>query len=197
MSNAEEQRIEIQKLLPFWLNGTLSEDEHELVAAALASDTELEKEVEILESIQNVIRSEVIEWSPGEMGLARLRRDIGSNWRGGAASLLARSRYGLLAASAVLALVGGIALFMSQNREPIYLQASGGDPVAALTVEFRAEATVDQISDLLLELDLIIVDGPSALRLFRLGVRNDDELERIAAELRTRVGIIEFIEKAN
>ncbi len=197
MSIAEEQRIEIQKLLPFWLNGTLSEDEYELVAAALASDADLKREVEQLESIRSVIHSEVIERSPGEMGLARLRRDINSYRRGAAAPLPARSRYGVLAASVVLALVGGFALFMSQNREPIYLQASGGDPAAALTVEFRSEATVDQISDLLLEHDLIIVDGPSALRLFRLGVRNEDELERIAADLRARVGIIEFIEEAN
>ncbi len=193
MPSTREKRREIEELLPFWLNGTLSDDERDAVAAAVDSDEELRREVAFLEDIQSAVRSRTIERSPGELGFARLRRAIAATRPAAARPARSRFHYGLLAASAAFAMLGGVALYMSQDPEPVYIQASDGSAGPALTVEFRPDATVAQISRLLLEHDLVILDGPSARQFYRIGAPGENDLQAAAAELRAMEDIVAFV----
>lgn len=197
MSNMGERRSEIEQLLPFWVNGTLSDAERELVEGMLEADKELKNEVEFLEAIRDAIRSQDIERSPGELGFARLRRDIAPNRRRDPAAPQVRFQYAALAASAVLLLVSGIVFYASRDGEPVFIQASGGNADAALTVQFQAEATVEQISQLLLKHGLIIIDGPSALQLYKIHMGDGEDLQAVAAQLREMTNIVSFVEVVN
>lgn len=194
MSDLGERRPEIEKLLPFWVNGTLSDAERDLVESGLEADSDLRKEVEFLKAIRDAVRSQDSERSPGELGLARLRRDIERDRHRDPAPRQSKYQYVVLAASAVLALVSGIAFYLSRYDEPIFIQASGEGPDAVLTVAFQAEATVEQISRILLEHDLIVVDGPSALQLYKIRAGDGEDLQAVAAELRQMTSIVSFVE---
>ncbi|MBF9031153.1 hypothetical protein HKCCE3408_12185 [Rhodobacterales bacterium HKCCE3408] len=69
-------RQDIEALLPFLANGTLEGAEKEEVEAALAEDVQLRTELEALRAIRYQMQAEEMEASPGELGLARLMRDI-------------------------------------------------------------------------------------------------------------------------
>ena len=52
MTGHDENRRRIEELLPFYLNGTLNDDERAEVEAALAEDKTLRWELEFLEGVQ-------------------------------------------------------------------------------------------------------------------------------------------------
>ena len=66
----------IAALLPFWVNGTLTSDEAAAVEAAVAADPALAKEVVFLQAVRSQMQTIQPGYSPGEIGLARLKRAI-------------------------------------------------------------------------------------------------------------------------
>ena len=72
-------RQNILELLPFWVNGTLSPEERDMVEAALEQDPTLRQEAEMLALIRATVKEQPEMQSPGELGLARLRRVIEDN----------------------------------------------------------------------------------------------------------------------
>ena len=71
-----EERRRVAELLPFYVNGTLSADERTEVDALLAEDEALRQEVALLNHIRDAIKADAPDFSPGELGLARLTRAI-------------------------------------------------------------------------------------------------------------------------
>jgi hypothetical protein len=177
MSRAEEE------LLPFLANGTLQGEEKARAEAAVAADPALAAELATLRAIRAAMQEEALPQSPGAFGQARLMREIAREAKA--------SRPGWvwpgLAAAAVLLLAVQTAVIW---RDDGLRLADGGVETAegpVLTVAFAGTATEAEIRALLLELDLTIVAGPSALGLYRLAARDaaarDAAVDRLGASL--------------
>ena len=170
MSIPELPRDEIEALLVFLANGTLEGDERAAVEAAVAADPALQTELAALKAIRAQMQDEAPGASPGEFGLARLMRDVEAEPRQVAAPATP-ARLWRVAAVAAIALLAVQTVFVWTAPDAVYDLAGGGVESAtgpALTVGFAPEATEGEIRALLLELELTIVDGPSALGLYTL-----------------------------
>jgi anti-sigma factor RsiW len=185
------ERDEISALLVFLANGTLEGAEKARVEAALASDPDLQAEFAVLKQIRTQMQSEAVERSPGEFGHARLMRDLAreappvrSNrlWQGLAAAALA-----LLVVQTVFSLNGGSLIRLAGGET----ETTSG-PV--LTVAFAGSATEADIRALLIEADLTIVSGPSALGLYRLAAKDEAARTAALAKLSAAGNIVESAE---
>lgn len=196
MSVAE---ADIRDLLPFWVNGTLTGEDHDRVALALQNSDALRAEVIALAALRNRMQKAPMLASPGALGLARLMREIDAeplrkafSWRGA----------GLIAATAAVVAVFSSALtFATMDRETggddlVYEQASGDDLSATLTVSFRPEASEAAISKLLRKKGLVIIDGPSALGLYRIALPFDTAPAEVARYLEAASEVIATVERA-
>jgi hypothetical protein len=192
---------EMQALLPFWANGTLTGPEREQVEAALSQSADLRAEAQALLDLRDRVKSVPRPEAAGEFGLARLMRSIAEE--NGAPALpptaatpgLSRLRpYLALAATAAFAAVLASALTQSLMKpaDPFYEQASGEDPT--LTVAFQPDTTAAQIAAVLRAGGLAIVDGPSSLGLYRLAVPYDTTLDAAATALLASSDVILSVE---
>ena len=190
---------DIGDLLPFWVNGTLTGEDHDRVALALHDSAALRAEVVALAALRNRMQTAAMPASPGALGLARLMKAIEAE-----PSRKPSRRWGagLIAASAAVAAVFSSALtFAVMDRgtggdDLVYEQASGDDPGAALTVSFRPEASEAAISMLLRKKGLVIIDGPSALGLYRIALPFDASSTEVATYLEAASEVIATVEPA-
>lgn len=197
----EQQELsdhELKKLLPFYVNMTLDQDERASVASYLARSEDERKEVAYLTQLRQSIKDQPQVTSPGELGLKRLQRDIKRNTvpaahisvepatdpavlRGEQASDLAHRAqesghskgvavwWRNLAVAACLALaVLGGLSLSSPYLGNNDMQLSSGGNAAALQVTFKPQATEEAIRTFLLEKGLTIKAGPSALGVYHL-----------------------------
>jgi hypothetical protein len=165
---SDARKTEIEELLPFWINGTLQEPEAAKVAAAVSEDPALQQEAELLRAVRRNFKDiHEAHAGPGEFGLARLNRTLDAEK---AAPMPRKLPVGSMAwgiGSAIAASLATVLVLGTQTvPEPIYEQASG-EP-AAVVVSFSPDASVAEISALVRERGLTIIDGPSAFGLFRM-----------------------------
>lgn len=185
-------RNEISELLPFYLNGTLSVEEKAKVEQALSTEPGLEEELTLLDRIRTSVQEELPGNSPGELGLARLGRDLARSAPAQRPSLAA-----LAAAFALGAILSGlIAVQAMRAPDETYRQAGAAPTDGSLLVAFRADATAGAISDLLVAGNYAIVDGPSALGLFNVAPPEGVDPAAAVAELAAAGTIVESAEIA-
>jgi hypothetical protein len=189
---------DVRELLPFWVNGSLEGAERAEVEKALAGSAGLRAEVAELQALRQNMRADAVSGGPGDLGLARLMRAIDAETAPRAVSG-GRSDMGRLAASvAVAAVMSSLLTYgvmqSGQTDAPVYEQASGEDPGAALIVTFQPESTEAAISALLREKGLVIVDGPSAIGLYRIGLPVDMTGDDAARYLTAATSIIATVE---
>jgi anti-sigma factor RsiW len=191
MTLTEERRRQVELLLPFWVNGSLTAAEATAVKAAVSSDSELRAQADALRTLRRKLQAHAPEDSPGDLGLARLQRAITAE----TAPRPARWRPSVAAAiAATLAGVGVYTLAPDRNVTGDFFTQASGDAGQVLAVSFRHDATEAQISGLLLARGLVIVDGPSALGLYRLAPVNEAELKLVAEALKAEAAVIESVE---
>lgn len=196
-----------EELLPFFVNGTLDSAEQNMVADRLKADPELADQVETLRAIRAQMQDAVAEYSPGAFGLARLMREIEAPAPdsapvvapvpvSGPAVIDRRPAFAALAAVvALVAVVAGSVMLRPDAAAPVYYeQASGDAGDAVLTLAFRPDATQADMTDLLLTYGLVMVDGPSALGLYRVQSLEGADLGTLAAELAQQTQIIETVD---
>ena len=190
----------IAELLPFWVNGSLAADEQATVAAAVVVAPALAAEAAFLQGLRARMQAEDAGFSPADLGLARLKRSIAMQ---PVAETPARSvSLRLLAAAAVVAALLGYTANQSFGPAPYdpgaaeYVQASGGDDAGALVVGFQPTATAQAISEYLLAEGAIILDGPSAVGLYRVapvdGAATD--LAALADRLQSRGDLFDVVD---
>jgi len=180
-------RDDLELLLPFHVNGTLSAAERAALEAWLAEDATARAEAEGLAAIRRDLQAEAVS-SPGDFGLSRLMRAVDAAPAASpgptAANLNRRPRlWQAVAAVAVAALIGQTALTWRGTGQGGggFEMAGAADPAlaAALRVSFVPTASEAEIRALLLDLGLEIVAGPSALGFYQLG--GDDAAGALAA----------------
>lgn len=180
-------RDEIGALLPFYANGTLDGAERAAVEAALAEDAGLRAELAALRAIRETMQAEPVQ-APGEFGLARLLREIERDRAAAPVSSPApaagRGVSGLWRVAAVLALALALGQLVWSGLQP----APGEGPAVTLAggegpgflLGFAPGATEAELRELLLDLDLVIIDGPTAVGFYRV-VPGDPEAADMAA----------------
>ncbi|KMW59000.1 hypothetical protein AIOL_003981 [Candidatus Rhodobacter oscarellae] len=173
-------RDDIQALLPFLANDTLTGDERAEVEAAVAKDAELQGELSALKAIRETMQAEEM-YSPGEMGLAKLMRDVEAEAEAPApraSQPLRRPVLWQVAAAILLAVVLGQAVFLTQGGDPNTGGFELAGTEAAFEITIAPDAPESAIRDLLLEAGVEIVAGPSALGVYQLnpieGVTEDE-----------------------
>ncbi|WP_298908136.1 hypothetical protein [uncultured Aliiroseovarius sp.] len=194
--SSEVDRQHILDLLPFWVNGTLSEDEQDMVEAAMAQDPSLRQEAEMLSLVRTTMQQQPDGESPGELGLARLRRDIEDSPQKVVEGRSRTRRYmlsfsgGLAAAFALIAVIGNFRV-----SEDVYELASSNNDTANIVVMFRADVTQASMASLLQRHELVIVDGPSAIGLYRLSPLDPGaDLTQLAGTLRLETDVFESVD---
>lgn len=176
--NTELDDRALLELLPWYLNGTLEGVELAAVEALLLRSAEAREELEVLRRLAAAVREQeqAHEAPPSELGWARLQRSLQQEVR-----LAPRRDWwkpGLAAAAAlVVALQLGILIRPAQVDSDWQLQSGGSEQVLSggyrVQLRFVEHAQWQQIRALLLELDAVLVDGPSALGVVQVHVPAD------------------------
>lgn len=186
-------RDEIQALLPFLANDTLDGEERAAVEAALENDADLQAELAVLGTIRDTVKSDDQSFSPGEMGLARLMRDVEAAPPVTAPKWVARPRlWQAVAAVLLAALVGQTVLTNTQDTATGGFELASGASTDAV-VAFQPSASEQQIRDLLLDAGLEITGGPSALGLYELGLLEGVD-QSIARDILKESDLVESVE---
>lgn len=170
-------REEIRALLPFVANDSLTGPERDAAEAAIDADPDLQSELRALRGIRTAMQAEAPVHSPGEIGLARLMREVEAD----KARAPARRRPWIWqAAAAVFAAValGQAALHLPGTAEMgvldgFRLTSGRAAPDADFTIAVLPQTTEGALRDLLLRAGVEIVSGPSALGLYRLAPIDD------------------------
>ncbi|MEH6633030.1 MAG: hypothetical protein V7776_19605 [Halopseudomonas aestusnigri] len=196
----------IEELLPFYVNGSLEGDELKAVKKAISEDKALQDECTFLQSLIDEVHNQGIENSPGEFGLKRLQRDLSKAKIGEAKAVpkndnivtfgTSRWRIAAIAACVVLLVQSVYVLPQWQNNDDL-IAASGGNitqvrgPIISIT--FVPEAQEENIRELLLAVDARIVDGPSALGVYKLSVSKNPET--VISKLLAHKNLVETVQR--
>jgi len=159
----------IEQLLPFYLNGTLEDDEAKQVERALQHDTYLQQELSLLKNLQQRTKQRASSPSPGELGLKRLQRSIKTE-SSSRKQVPPTKAWQLTAIAASLLLVVQTATTLLPSDD---YQAAGGNVTqqttgTLLSVTFAPDITEQTLRQLLLQYHIVIVDGPSALGVYQV-----------------------------
>ncbi len=172
------------ELLPWYVNHSLEDEQRQYVERHLRHCPRCRDEVEFLRHLRQAVQREHQGSGPGELGLKRLQRELERQ------TPPRRPRwFPSLAAAAVLAL--GIALLypLIPAEDPasqIQLLGESDDTGPILQIEFAPEATEAEIRALLHDIDAVIIDGPSALGLYRIRLHDLPDDDTAALEERLR-----------
>ena len=192
-------RDDVAGLLPFAVNGSLSPEEAREVEDWLARDPDLQDDAGFLTRLRAMMRAEPLPETGSEFGLARLLRDLPAQLTPEAARPPARWLAPALAAG-IAALVAGLGTATllrapAPAEAPIYEQASGdAAELPRLTVTFAPEARLSEVAALLQAQDLVIVDGPGALGLYRLELPPGADAAAVAEAL-AQAAIVASVEQ--
>lgn len=185
-----------EDLLPWIANKTATDEERREADAVLETDAEAHQELEFLEKLRAGVKAAGAEASPGELGLARLRRRIADQQRTIVTSP-ARTRWWQAAAIAASLLVAVQAVFLFGDLDQGGDLSTATGPVAegpTIQVTFVGDASEAAIRGLLLELDLAIVEGPSAVGVYRLGFAPAAAADDLVRALKARPDLVSHAE---
>jgi anti-sigma factor RsiW len=179
------------ELLPWLANGTLEGEERAAVEAHLADCDTCRSELQLLRELRETIRAEPLA-DAGDLGLQRLLQAVRKERK----AQSARPRWlipAAIAASLVIA-VQAVMLLQPGPQAPVYAPLSG--PSAGrgvLQVEFMPEAREADLRNLLRDAGARIVDGPSAVGLYRLAVASGRDPQQVLERLRSHKTLVRHV----
>ncbi len=186
---------EIEELLPFYVNGTLQDAERLQVEEALKGNADLQEEVSLLKRLRAEMQEIDVETSPGELGLKRLQKSlIAEQEQSIEAPTSANDNvmgWGWKAAAVAACMLLAIQTFVfapSLTDDNADLTAAGGGTISVphgvlYSVTFSPDAKEEDMRALLLSVGARIVDGPSAIGVYRLSApgKSDEILKKFQA----------------
>jgi anti-sigma factor RsiW len=218
--NDTNQRLsahDIEALLPWYAAGTLDAREAEQVEAALATDAELARRLDLVreEMIEAIVLNEALGVPSGRVmenlfsAIDRERRTardaaVGGGLVGWFADLFSPRTYAFAAGAAVLviALQAGVIAKLALQEGPIpggtYVtqaenRTRGLEAGAFAQVRFAPQASMAEVSRFLDGRDAIIVEGPIA-GLYRVRIGRNyvpkEELDRLVKEFQSASNIV-------
>lgn len=189
---------ELEKLLPWYVNGTLAGEELQAVEAFVEANESARTQVEFLQQVRNEVREEQAG-SPGAFGLQRLNAAIASQQAdtteaSDTTNVVKLSRWRMAAAVAglVVMLQAGL-LFNTFQQEPAYVPLGVDSDAQLVQVIFQEDATEGEIRSLLQEVGASISSGPGALGIYRLELelqQQDSEVDQLLERLRAATDVV-------
>jgi hypothetical protein len=194
---------DLDELLPWYINQSLSPEEAERVEAYLETSEKARQEVEFLRNLRRQVKDISAARPPGEFGLKRLQRDISrgrqdritKNYR-------ARSRWwrpAAIAAAVVIAIQAGVILQPWAPSDTVTTAAGTSGQGTVLQVTLNPDATETEIRTLLQSIEGNIIGGPGSLGVYRIEIPNElDDIEGIkkaVQELQTREKIVIHVQR--
>lgn len=186
---------EVEELLPWYVNGTLTDEEAAKVRRHIQGDEQAAVDVEFLRHVRDAVKSEEFG-SPGEFGLRRLRAAINEEAQRAAPVGGPEQWWRPAAIAAVLVVaVQAVLLVDAWQQGGVYEPAGVETTRPAIQLRFDPAATEADIRDLLNELDVEIVGGPGGTGVYRVSpVREGADMEKLAGRLRDSGRIVDFAE---
>lgn len=172
----------MEKLLPFYANGTLQPEMHRDIEAWLAASPQARAELAFVQQMQAEVRAEA-QPGPGELGLARLRRQIQTGKAPSAKPKKTAQGWStgtwrsVAIAASVLLVAQSVWIGMDQPAPPgqISTGVRGDGPGpgvpdtrAVLEVRFAPSATLAEIAALLAEINAEFAGGPDVTGRYHL-----------------------------
>jgi len=154
----------------------------ERIEAAMARDPAFKAEIALMRGLKPALQGAETGPSSAEFGWRRLEAEIRRDGAQPRSTPLLR-QVAILRIAAVLLLVVGlgqagyIASLLSTGEEPTYHTATKATEAYVLGIAFAPEATAAEIEALLGETDARVIDGPSALGLYRVAFVSAEALE--------------------
>jgi len=186
----------IEDLLPYYVNGTLSDEETALIEKELADNQGLQQEIEFLQALRAQVKQQEFNTSPGELGLKRLQRSIAAEAKASSTHTASNTIWRMATVAACLMLVIQTVIVNFDTETP-YLAAGGKTPTSPqgqiISVTFTPDVTEQAIRQLLLDTNAQIVDGPSAIGIYRLVVPEGHT--NVINIFNTRPDVIESVQK--
>lgn len=185
---------DLEQLLPFYINGTLTGPERAELEAALATDAKLRGEAEYLRSLREKIKHNA-KVSAGDLPLRRVQKQIARERK----TTLAPHwwRPALAAAALVIVIQSGV-LVQTFTTAPKYEPLSAPSP-AQFSVRFAPGASASAIQALLEEIDAQIIAGPIGPGFYELRIKtkdpNDQQLGYILQQLKSNPDIISHAQR--
>lgn len=187
---------DIETLLPFYVNGSLDEVETRRVEDAIKENPTLKDEVAFLQKLREGMKAEAETLSPGAFGLRRLQDSLRAEdpLVRARSKISAEQNFRLWRAAAIAACLALVlqAAIMRTGPAPTYTAAGGHSAKGALSVTFVGTAAEADIRALLTAQGLRIVDGPSALGVYRV---TGDDLGKAVQDLSARRDIVETVQE--
>ena len=194
---------DLERDIPWLVNNTLDPADRERLLAQLAQHPELAEDREFLDAVRRGIRQERIA-SPGEFGLHRLNRTLDAMAAEDHKSVATQPssggrdwwRFSLAAAVMVIAIQGGVLWSVVRDADTDYrLLGSGTSSGTILQVEFQPDAREADIRALLSGIGGQLIDGPSALDLYRVRIDGDRQhAEEKLGQLKGSTTVVRYAE---
>ena len=179
------------ELLPWLANGTLYGEERAAVEAHLTDCETCRSELQLLRDLRETIRAEPPA-DAGDLGLQRLLQAVRKEGK----TQAARPRWlipAALAASLVI-VVQTVMLLQPAPPAPVYAPLSGESAGrGVLQVEFMPDAREADLRNLLRDAGARIVDGPSAVGLYRLAIAPGRDPQRVLEQLRLHKSLVRHV----
>ena len=182
------------ELLPWYANRSLGESERAAVEAHLSGCERCRAEVEFLAALR-----EQVQRAPAaqvdEVGLQRLLRQVRRE------RARPQRRLALAAAAAVVIVLQSALIGWLATREPGIEPLGGPAPAGVvLQLRFKPSATEASIRSLLQAHHAVVIDGPSALGIYRVrlqGLNADDAgaVRQALADFRAARGVVAEAER--
>ncbi|MDK9698212.1 MAG: zf-HC2 domain-containing protein [Siculibacillus sp.] len=216
-TRTEKGRGEIEDLLPWYANGRLTPAERRRVEAALTTDPELARRLELVrEEMAEAIAANEAILPASSRALDRLMAGIEAAPRPARpfaavkaglmdrlgdflASLTPRRLAHVAAAVAVVVAIQAAALtgLVGERSGATYGTASQGEVVAAgptLLVAFAPEARIEAVSALLKRHGASLAEGPKANGFYRLRLAEGADAAAVAEAMKTESGLVTFVQ---
>lgn len=195
MTDGTDKDRELEELLPWYVNDTLTGDEAEKVREYLQDNERAAADVEVLRQVRDTVKSRDFG-SPGELGLRRLKATIDGESRNSGSAFAAGRWWRPAMAAAVLVIAVQAGLLLDARRGgDTYEPAGEAAATPTIQVRFKPGATERDIRRLLNELDIEIVQGPGSVGVYRVAsIRDDADIEQLAARLRGAGSVVTHAE---
>jgi anti-sigma factor RsiW len=185
-----------EDLLPWYANQTLAADERARVERHLAGCAHCRAELELLLTLRQEVKVATAE-GPGEMARARLLKAVRQSRK-----TTPRWVPLALAASVAVIAIQGALLVRFWQPDDRYVPLGSAQPSAAVVLQVRFVPTASEgdIRAMLQSVGATLVDGPSALGIYRVqivGVRPNDDarVSSVIQQLRSMPAVIAHVER--
>jgi len=177
------QPLDAGALIPWYLNGTLSQEARREVDAYLQRG-DAQSELELWRAVQRHVRLEPLAVPGTDLGWRRLHAQISP-----APSMARPAQHWRTAIAAGLLVVASLQTFilLRQDDSPFHRPLSGTATSTAyavrMQVRFAPAATMAQINALLLRLDGQLTGGPSALGIYEVSFPRPTDTPKLLLQL--------------